>query len=102
MTPYYNVLNAFAHYNKSLNKQHTEQYHGIYEFFTKKMFKGNLYNTHKMSKHLSASPNYIPDFKVSYQLKKKTAVGIFIIEIKKGVKVFSSDKSDLVKLHLEM
>lgn len=102
VTPYYNVINSYANYNKTLRDDHTEQDADAYEFFTREAFKDKIYNQHKMSKHLAASKEFIPDYKISYQVKKEISVDLFLIEIKKDDKQYTSAQSDFIKLHLEM
>lgn len=102
MTIYYNIINLYRQHVNPLTNCHTEQDHDSYEFFTKEIFHSNAYLKHKMSKHLSASKDYIPDYKLAYQYKHEKVLDLFIIEVKKDKKLYTSDDNDKIKINLQM
>lgn len=101
-TVYFDVINAFSIQVKKIDDTHTEQDHDSYEIFIKEVFNHKKYTQHKISKHLSSSKEYIPDYKVAYTYKEKQTKDLFIIEIKKKEKLFTPNDSDKIKINLEL
>lgn len=101
-TVYFDILNAFSKQVKRINETHTEQDHDLYEIFTKEVFNHGKYTQHKISKHLSSSKEYVPDYKLAYLYKEKQTKDLFIVEIKKKEKLFTPNDSDKIKINLEM
>ncbi|KAI9281169.1 hypothetical protein BY458DRAFT_499787 [Sporodiniella umbellata] len=102
MTIYYNIINSFHQHVTILHDYHTEQDHDSYEFFTKEIFKSDVYVKHKMSKQLIGCVDYIPDYKLAYEYQHGKFADLLVMEVKKDKKDYTPDTDDVVKINLEL
>lgn len=74
-------------------------------YFTDEVFAYSNYpslSVHKTLKHLSTDVSLKPDLKISYDYKKDIQLDLFTVELKKSSSAYAPNKSDFIKINLEM